>query len=422
MITVLLVQALLFVATNAQQYIRQCTCAEIEPCNHISSNVLLMCSDQCQSHAIAAGVSYPALRQCQQELREPMDRMISCMKASLAGSCAWDRPQMIWKTNPAAFKLAFLKRMRTMLSRSGVLVEALTFYGKAKDYLNCKTNCVSRVLNACKERNGCGTWSPPNDQLVEMYMYCAVRSGLDTMAMRRLCHCVANAGLRLIFMDVVFINNQQHDGGREAVGNLISSAPSIQCGHEIFHATYGTNDAITTKQCILPELPPREQRKNHQTTCAVQGNVCIYYENFPSIECETFNQIYDHATVSNSIFEIVNNKCGAFTRNGSIIVACFCNEDYCNAMESAKARSIRNPQITTNVFNWKVISNKELQTSLLQCLKDNMVTPSKNDDLGNAISAMIVLAYFFCAILSCVCVVAIYRGPAETQKQVDARK
>ncbi|VDL77720.1 unnamed protein product [Nippostrongylus brasiliensis] len=196
MITVLLVQALLLAATNAQQYIRQCTCAEIEPCNHMSSNVLLMCSDQCQSHAIAAGVSYPALRQCQQELREPMDRMISCMKASMAGSCAWDRPQMIWKTNPAAFKLAFLKRMRTMLSRSGVLVEALTFYGKAKDYLNCKTNCVSRVLNACKERNGCGTWSPPNDQLVEMYMYCAVRSGLDTMAMRRLCHCVANAGLR----------------------------------------------------------------------------------------------------------------------------------------------------------------------------------------------------------------------------------
>ncbi|VDL77719.1 unnamed protein product, partial [Nippostrongylus brasiliensis] len=152
-------------------------------------------------HVTALGVSYPAVRQCEAEISGALDNTINCIKRASAGTCARGPPRMIPKTYLESFKLAFLTRIKGILSRSGIFDEMMAFFKTTKKYWNCKTKCVAKKAGNCKKRNGstlfrCGTLDPPDREAVEMYLNCAVQNGLDTNGFRRLCHCAARAGVR----------------------------------------------------------------------------------------------------------------------------------------------------------------------------------------------------------------------------------
>ncbi|XGW06996.1 hypothetical protein V3C99_016925, partial [Haemonchus contortus] len=143
----------------------------------------------------------------------------------------------------------------------------------------------------------------------------------------------------------------------------------------------------------------------------VEGNFCLYYELYPSLKCETFNQLYGFATLNTTM---LNRKCGGFWEGSNVIAACFCNFDYCNHIDQVKQfidNSINEPSIITDVLTWKVIKDSKTQRSLVECLRDNMRSITRTEDLSDAHAVAIVIVYITIASLACICIVAVYRSP-----------
>ncbi|KAK6055133.1 hypothetical protein COOONC_07362, partial [Cooperia oncophora] len=111
-----------------------------------------------------------------------------------------------------------------------------------------------------------------------------------------------------------------------------------------------------------------------------QGDFCLFYEAFPSLECETLNQQYGYALLNSSK---LNRKCGGFTKGSSFIAACFCNSDNCNHIGRVKefiSGSVAKPSISSNVLTWRIIKDAKQQISLLECLRDNMVSMGRKEE------------------------------------------
>ncbi|WKY13947.1 hypothetical protein Q1695_004632 [Nippostrongylus brasiliensis] len=207
MMRVLLASALLFVASDAQM-IRQCTCDELKPC-HADADTFFKCGNPCRHHVTAVGLPYDALHQCFEDMREQIGGGVECLVGIYRNACANDgAPHMVPKRYIETFKLAFLSRIKSMLSRTGVLNDIIALFKQTKKFWSCKMKCVAKT--AASDSVGpdtfervimvtlawCGTLDPPDNELVEMYLNCAIQNGMNTEGFRRLCHCALNAGVR----------------------------------------------------------------------------------------------------------------------------------------------------------------------------------------------------------------------------------
>ncbi|WKY13946.1 hypothetical protein Q1695_004632 [Nippostrongylus brasiliensis] len=202
MMRVLLASALLFVASDAQM-IRQCTCDELKPC-HADADTFFKCGNPCRHHVTAVGLPYDALHQCFEDMREQIGGGVECLVGIYRNACANDgAPHMVPKRYIETFKLAFLSRIKSMLSRTGVLNDIIALFKQTKKFWSCKMKCVAKTAgslapqrnSSIQHQTACGTLDPPDNELVEMYLNCAIQNGMNTEGFRRLCHCALNAGV-----------------------------------------------------------------------------------------------------------------------------------------------------------------------------------------------------------------------------------
>ncbi|KAK6757858.1 hypothetical protein RB195_015588 [Necator americanus] len=192
-----LILLLAIVSKTTAQMVRQCTCQQVEPCSHVTSETVLRCIDQCQRHAAEAGLSYPTVRQCFNQVRGSVDSLISCYKTSVFDkACAMGPPAMVPKRYMETFKLALFNDMNAVLTRSGVRNQVMSFARAGKKFTSCNMNCVQRVTSECRRRHNCGLSLPSDNIMIQTLKQCMQISGFHTTGVQQICSCLATAGAR----------------------------------------------------------------------------------------------------------------------------------------------------------------------------------------------------------------------------------
>ncbi|KAL6743868.1 hypothetical protein Aduo_016858 [Ancylostoma duodenale] len=188
---------LLSIAAVSHGRLKQCKCVDIEPCTNIDSRTVLGCADQCQSHASRTGASYPALRQCYQEMEGTLNAVIKCVKNQLSNTCSRSgNPLTVRNFHPELFKLALLKEINDQLKRSGIKHDVVRFFRDDKAYSECQLKCMNDRVMKCFKDKKCGLNLPSNEALVSTLKQCALSSGMGTDGFRKLCRCGVKAGAR----------------------------------------------------------------------------------------------------------------------------------------------------------------------------------------------------------------------------------
>ncbi|XGW23203.1 hypothetical protein V3C99_005444 [Haemonchus contortus] len=187
---------LAMIGTVQSQMIRQCTCAEFEPCKNSASGNIMQCADQCQSHVAALGASYPATRACLRSQEPLINAIVRCQTGQLSGACAQGPGGKVPKRYPETLKLAAYAEINSMLAKSGIQAEAKSFLAAGKKFSSCIMKCMERGGGNCFKKLNCGLALPPDNVLVQQTKQCAIRSGLNTATVQQLCKCLAAAGAR----------------------------------------------------------------------------------------------------------------------------------------------------------------------------------------------------------------------------------
>uniref|UniRef100_W6N8S7 Uncharacterized protein n=1 Tax=Haemonchus contortus TaxID=6289 RepID=W6N8S7_HAECO len=184
------------IATVHSQMVRQCTCKEVEQCKRSATGNIMQCADQCQSHIAALGASYQGTKNCLRSQEPLIGATIRCESSLEAGSCAQRPGGKVPKRYPETLKLAAYAEIESQLAKSGIQREAKPFLVAGKKFSSCITSCMDRGGGNCLKKLNCGLALPPDNVLVQQTKQCALRSGLNTPAVQRLCNCLAAAGAR----------------------------------------------------------------------------------------------------------------------------------------------------------------------------------------------------------------------------------
>nr|CDJ92188.1 unnamed protein product [Haemonchus contortus] len=94
--------------------------------------------------------------------------------------------------------------------------------------------------------------------------------------------------------------------------------------------------------------------------------------------------------------------------------------NYCLYYEQFIDNSVNEPSIITDVLTWKVIKDSKTQRSLVECLRDNMKSITRTEDLSDAHAVAIVIVYITIASLACICIVAVYRSPDRHAREIES--
>ncbi|XGW06994.1 hypothetical protein V3C99_016923 [Haemonchus contortus] len=193
MLRVLLISAFILAVCNGQM-IKQCTCEQLAPCMNVNADTFFKCGQQCQRHATDLNFSYGSASQCFEQIRGQMDSAIQCYNKYLQQGCAKGAPQMVPKRYGETLKLALYNRISNMMDRAGVRQELMDFFKSSQKFSGCQFKCVGKSATSCEKKNNCGLVEPPDNVVVDNMIQCAVQSGIDNATIRKLCHCVTQAG------------------------------------------------------------------------------------------------------------------------------------------------------------------------------------------------------------------------------------
>ncbi|CAB3407877.1 unnamed protein product [Caenorhabditis bovis] len=188
---------LCFVPATFQQMIRECSCAEIQPCLNAAQGGFMKCADKCQNHVAAMGANYPQLRQCILAKEPAIAQVAECSKNTMRNACSNGGGGMVRKRYPETLKLAAFTEINGILTRSGIQAEAKGFLSVGKKFATCVMKCMDRgSTGSCYKKLGCGLDLPPDSVVVRNTKQCAIQSGFNTAGVRQLCNCVAASGVR----------------------------------------------------------------------------------------------------------------------------------------------------------------------------------------------------------------------------------
>ncbi|GMR50492.1 hypothetical protein PMAYCL1PPCAC_20687, partial [Pristionchus mayeri] len=190
----LLLVSSLFLAVSSQM-IPQCPCSIVEPCYNNGATYITQCADKCQKHFTSLGLSYPAARQCILAKVPAVTSTVECARRSFGEVCAARPGPLVPKRYPETMKLAAFRELNGMISRSGLSGEVGTLSKVFKKAVGCITKCMNQ--RGCAGSKTCGLALPSDNQVITTFKGCAQQQGLlSTPAVRDLCSCIANAGMR----------------------------------------------------------------------------------------------------------------------------------------------------------------------------------------------------------------------------------
>ncbi|KAH7726939.1 Protein F55H12.4 [Aphelenchoides avenae] len=176
--------------------VRQCTCAEVEPCKGALLSTLLPCADSCQKHASALGANYGTLRSCLQQ-REPAVRAtMQCTEQMHSNACSRGPGGQVPKRYPETLQIAAMSEINRMLNRAGVANQVKSLLAQGKKFYGCIRSCMDKRAGNCAKKLGCGLALPADNVLVQNAKQCAMRSGFGTGQVQQLCQCAVSAGIR----------------------------------------------------------------------------------------------------------------------------------------------------------------------------------------------------------------------------------
>uniref|UniRef100_A0A1I7YFC8 Secreted protein n=1 Tax=Steinernema glaseri TaxID=37863 RepID=A0A1I7YFC8_9BILA len=190
----LLVSALLSLA--ASQKIRQCTCAEVQPCKAHPSNLFVPCVESCKGHLTALGADYKRLQQCLVTRQAQFENTVKCTEASLANTCAARPGPLVDKRYPETLKLAAFTELNKMIQASGAKNQLKQVLASGKKVYDCVRTCLDKQVTSCLQKLKCGLALPPDSALVQTAKRCAIQSGLNSAGVQQLCDCAASAGIK----------------------------------------------------------------------------------------------------------------------------------------------------------------------------------------------------------------------------------
>ncbi|KAE9419290.1 hypothetical protein Angca_001366 [Angiostrongylus cantonensis] len=192
----LLVVSLITLSVVRSQMIRQCMCKDFLPCKNSAVASIISCADHCKNHVTELGASYPAFRSCLVSSEPMFNAMLKCQEQHLQGACTDSPGQMVPKRYPETMKIAAFTEINSMLTRSGIQNEAKNFLTTGKKFVTCIMKCSERGAGSCLKKLNCGLALPSDVEVIQTTKRCAIEGGLNTQALRNLCQCFVNTGLR----------------------------------------------------------------------------------------------------------------------------------------------------------------------------------------------------------------------------------
>ncbi|VIO90327.1 24 kDa secreted protein, putative [Brugia malayi] len=189
-----LIIVILFEKNYGQQTVRQCTCNEIEPCKKLAVESVLPCSDQCQKFVSSMGGNYQQIRSCFQQKQPIIDKAMQCSQDAFPEACSRTQPKMIPKRYTKGIEIAAMNEINKQLQRMGIAEQVTNLLSQGRRFFKCFQSCMTKKLGKCAD--GCHLDLPSDNVVVQKIKSCALRSGVQTAAMKDLCFCIERGGIR----------------------------------------------------------------------------------------------------------------------------------------------------------------------------------------------------------------------------------
>jgi len=185
---------LLVCPLTESQMVRQCSCAEFEPCHQRIHSNIWPCFDACEPQLARLGANYNMLRACITDRHQQVVATEDCVEQSLgANVCSNGPSQWTPKRYVETLKMAALNEFRQIFAN--VHTKLTSSIRTVEHFGTCVRKCLDRQTGNCFERLNCGLKLPADTSIVQFGKFCAIRNGFDTLGVQNLCNCFVRAGL-----------------------------------------------------------------------------------------------------------------------------------------------------------------------------------------------------------------------------------
>uniref|UniRef100_A0A0N5B088 Chondroitin proteoglycan 4 domain-containing protein n=1 Tax=Syphacia muris TaxID=451379 RepID=A0A0N5B088_9BILA len=178
--------------------IKQCICDEIMPCKEGYLESVIPCADKCrvsEDYALTLSADYPSLRDCFLSYQESIKETIECTLNHLQDACTEIPGTFVEKRYSGTLKTAILSEIHSLASNAGVEGELKSILVVGKRFMHCLRMCIDNKTGHCIQKAKCGLKLPSDTSLVALAKNCALQSGINTVALQKICQCAVSAGI-----------------------------------------------------------------------------------------------------------------------------------------------------------------------------------------------------------------------------------
>jgi len=178
--------------------IRQCTCAEVEPCRQSYISSAEACVDSCKDYAAKVGADFEQLKKCiMPQNGAKLNAALKCFQKANPNACADKEGGTVPKRFPETLRVAAIAEIDRQMTQSGVSKELKTeLMGNGKSFYGCVRTCLDKKTFDCINKLGCGLKLPSDNVIVKQERQCLIQSGIDSAALHEACKCAVQAGVK----------------------------------------------------------------------------------------------------------------------------------------------------------------------------------------------------------------------------------
>ncbi|MFH4975316.1 hypothetical protein AB6A40_002025 [Gnathostoma spinigerum] len=178
--------------------LRQCTCAELQPCLGKVAGLGMKCVNKCKKNLAKPGINPDAFGNCISKYSNIMSGAIDCTIKKFPNACSQTPTERIIPTRyTGGLDLAIANKLTDMLKQKGGLsVNELTpFADVTGKFTSCLHKCAEHKTGVCMKKAKCDVELPSDNVLVDTGITCAKTSGLTNAALSEACNCMVQAGM-----------------------------------------------------------------------------------------------------------------------------------------------------------------------------------------------------------------------------------
>ncbi|KAM3724366.1 Histone-lysine N-methyltransferase SETDB1 [Dirofilaria immitis] len=172
------------------EFIRQCTCEQLEKCREQLLQYIKPCADNCQRYAKKAKANYKMLRNCVLRHEDKIIQTINCTETMFNDACAIKPGRYVEKTYVESLEIMGIAEINRMLGNFSKPLHPLI--STARRFIRCTRKIKLHVILNLS----CGLELPSDLITVQKVKQCAIESGFDTPTMQQMCYCGISAGIR----------------------------------------------------------------------------------------------------------------------------------------------------------------------------------------------------------------------------------